>query len=937
MTGSFFRASVSCRRAATSRTCSLVCGLVLLAVLGPGRTLAEWQTHYIRQGDGQDGWIMRPALRQVVKHPDTTYNMPVALVEMDNGEIALLCSREKSHVDGTRTFEPIIAFSKDAGATWSDFMIVPGTMGRPQYLEWLGGGRLSFITEVFNNAGKPQRIFSLDSFDFLRADGYWVDGVCGHIGSVALRDGHVISAYGHYQLGATVLIKWKPDAEPAVAVPRIGIQIGPQANDLERYAADELAGYLRKLFRVDAKPATEPPAGADWILLVGTPQTNPAVAQALGSDGWPQVSEQGIVLKHARIHDHPALVIGGGSPAATLWAVYELVERWGVRYLLHGDVLPENAAPFALPKTDVVLEPNLRVRQWRTVNDFACGPESWGLEEQRRVIDQLAKLRFNRLFISVWSYQPFLDLQIKGVQRTSACLWYDFHYPITDDMPGRQIFGAEPEFWNPDLPRGASYKELSAAGERLIQGILAHAKSRGMQCAMDAILTEFPPEFAPLLPDTEKVQQLGAMSVVPGPKTSVDDPAVSDLATAVLQTTVNTYPDVDYVLLGMPEFRQWAGECERAWQTLDRKYHLEEKVKLADVLAAAGRRTGYPGGAERAMQEAKGDIVLLYFYDRLLTDLRALEGTSRPGVKIIINSAAEELFPILPRVLPPGSETLNFVDYTPTRILRRREVLAQIPARDLPTSLIYTLHDDNVGPLPQLATGSLHEITQDIRLHGWTGLSTRYWLIGDHDPCVSYLARTAWDAATTPESVYRDQIRATCGDACVDDLLTVFREVEQATVQLEWHGLGFGFPVPGMITKHWTPETLPAELASVRGNYERALAAARQTRAKSVPRGRPFVDYWIGRLEFGIGYFDAVAAVRLAARAEADGKRDESCQHAEAAVQHVRTAVEAYARVAGDQSDRGAIAILAEYVYRPLVEKVEQLRNRERWKGNAVP
>ncbi len=35
------------------------------------------------------------------------------------------------------------------------------------------------------------------------------------------------------------------------------------------------------------------------------------------------------------------LLIGGGSDTATLWAVDELVERSGVRYLLHGDVLPE--------------------------------------------------------------------------------------------------------------------------------------------------------------------------------------------------------------------------------------------------------------------------------------------------------------------------------------------------------------------------------------------------------------------------------------------------------------------------------------------------------------------------------------------------------------------------------------------------------------------
>ena len=57
------------------------------------------------------------------------------------------------------------------------------------------------------------RRFELDRFDFLRKDGYWVDGMCGHIGAVALPDGSVISAYGHYQLGAAVLVKWKPDAE----------------------------------------------------------------------------------------------------------------------------------------------------------------------------------------------------------------------------------------------------------------------------------------------------------------------------------------------------------------------------------------------------------------------------------------------------------------------------------------------------------------------------------------------------------------------------------------------------------------------------------------------------------------------------------------------------------------------------------------------------
>jgi hypothetical protein len=177
--------------------------------------------------------------------------------------------------------------------------------------------------------------------------------------------------------------------------------------------------------------------------------------------------------------------------------------------------------------------------------------------------------------------------------------------------------------------------------------------------------------------------------------------------------------------------------------------------------------------------------------------------------------------------------------------------------------------------------------------------------------------------------VYRDQLTAVCGEASIADMLTVFREVEAATVQLEWHGLGFTFPIPGMMMKHWQPQPLPAELAEVRDHYHRALVAARRASTRAPARGQPYIDYWLGRLEFGIGYFDAVHALREAARADKAGQRAEALRHAQAALLHVRTALEAYARVANDQSDRGAIATMAEYVYRPLKDKVDQLKQNQ--------
>ncbi|RKU10282.1 hypothetical protein C6502_12080 [Candidatus Poribacteria bacterium] len=706
---------------------------------------------------------------------------------------------------------------------------------------------------------------------------------------------------------------------------RVAVIISENAPELERFAAEQLCDYLEKLFGLQTRPRSSVSAEAKTLFLVGNLDADIDAQGVTENDAFPPVSEQGFILWHIQFQGRPSLVVKGGSPRATLWAVYELVERWGVRYLLHRDVLPA-LSTFYLPDLDVVMEPTLPVRQWRVINDFACGPEAWGMADYRPVLDQLAKLRFSRILLSVWPWQPFLHYEVKGIKRESATLWFDFHYPITDDMVGRHLFGDEEEFWNPDLPRGASYEEFTAAGEQLIHNLIDYAHQRGIECVIVATLTEFPPEFAPLLKDAQEVHQLAELTIVPSAETDIHDPALTELATAVLRATVDTYPEVDYVALGMPEFRQWSGLYERAWGALDAKYNISLQCSLDDVLTAATQRAAYPGGEERALQEVKGDIVALYFYNRLLNELHALKESRRPDMKFIYNSVAEELFPLLGNLVPHDWETLNFVDYTASRIVKRRKVLENVPSREHACSLIYTLHDDNVGLLPQLATGSLHELTQDLIRHGWAGFSTRYWLIADHDPCVAYLSKAAWEEGVTHEDVYRDQIRVVCGEECIEDMLMMFREVEATTIALEDHGLGLTFPVPGMLTKHWTPQPMSDELVEDRQGYQRALDAAHRAREKVQPSGQSYIDYWIGRLRFGIGYLNMIAAVRRAAIAEADGKPLDAIQNAETALATAREALEAYAEVVRDQSDRGAIAVMNEYVYRPLKEKIAALQ-----------
>ena len=134
--------------------------------------------------------------------------------------------------------------------------------------------------------------------------------------------------------------------------------------------------------------------------------------------------------------------------------------------LLGGDVYPEEKQPLVLPDVDRVFEPAFRARWFKTMGDFAMGTEGWGMADYRPLVDQLAKLKFNRIRVGSSPSQPFLDLKAGGLKKQFATLWYGYRYPITADMPGRRLFGSQTEFWNPDLPLpAAGYEKLAAAGK----------------------------------------------------------------------------------------------------------------------------------------------------------------------------------------------------------------------------------------------------------------------------------------------------------------------------------------------------------------------------------------------------------------------------------------------------------------------------------------
>ena len=688
------------------------------------------------------------------------------------------------------------------------------------------------------------------------------------------------------------------------------IVTGPDPDPVTAFAAAELARYVRDLFGVEAVIGPWPGEARTsvWLDAASAGQTAPDEPQSY------------TLRRFSRPAGGDHLLAAGGSPAATLWAVYELVRGWGVQFLLHGDLLPEAPGPLRLPDADRTRSPNLATRCWRLINDFACGPESWGLDENRRFIDQLAKLSFNEIMLSLWPWQSFVHYEFGGVAKRTGCSWFDFRYPLDEHTVGREAFGDATEFENPDLAGIRDYRERHAAARRLAGGIIVHAAARGISAGMSLSLLEHPPEFLPVIPGAHVARQLGEMTCVPGSEQAPDDPLLVELARAKLRAHLQCYPGVERLFLGFPEHREWLHRAEDAWQSLDRKYAISEVLTLERALAAARRRSDVHGGAERQVTRVLGDVAMLRLIDCVLEDRSVLQ---RPGhetpAQMVYGQPAEELLPILPRIAPPGSGTLMFIDYTARRAADQLHVMEHAVPEAMPSRFIFTLADDNVGVLPQLATAPLHTIATRMRAAGWSGFTTRHWLIGDLDPAVRYLARSCWDAGCTPEAAYRELALGVCGEGAAGLLVRAWQQVDLITDDLDRHGMGFSFPVPGMMEKHFLARTpLSDELRGVRERYAAALALAERATGRSRPAGAAFARYHAARLRFATGYLAAVAAVRQTGVAEAEGRRSDALESTVSALEHLTAALLAYAAVAADNSDRGAIASINEYCIRFL-------------------
>lgn len=627
------------------------------------------------------------------------------------------------------------------------------------------------------------------------------------------------------------------------ARPRVELVTGPNPPKLEQLAARELADQLKRLFDAETIIVTAP-TNAEHTILLGSPSTNPVTREVIGSH-WPALSEQGHLLRTIKQADRTMLVIGGGSPQATLWAAYEFGHQLGIRALLQGDFLPVQKRPFSLAEFNLVLEPSVRVRAWQTLDGGPIGWEGWGIEDHRRVLRQLAKQKINRIVLSLGPDQPFLDFTAAGVKKTSG--FFGKKFVVDGDTAGRKAFRGARVFENPDCADQGTYESRLKCGTALVHGIVDAAHELGMSTGINLAPLEFPAGIAAVLQGASEKQLLAA-------------------AEAQLLACLKQYPQADALYLVLPSDRKLALVAATEWNRLLKGIQSDSKRAFEVHFVVAD------GGLLPALNEALPNDTGVVLVD-----------------------------------LPSGSSTSESLPHK------------QIEIR---------LFDDAVGVLPQVALARLQPLAALVRQQKPDGWIIRTRVPSDVELSTYFLARYPFDPAATPDATTNEVITTIAGEGVADRLRKGFEMVDKAAQLITKHDRTFAVPGATIVTQHAQPtEPAPKWWAEVRELYTEAMNEMYRGNTRAREGGRGFILYNARRFEFGLTYISSLESVRQASVAKSKGDIEGQVASLEGAVEGMYNALGAFSEVARDQSDRGLIAVLNEFAYRPLAEQLKAIES----------
>jgi hypothetical protein len=511
-------------------------------------------------------------------------------------------------------------------------------------------------------------------------------------------------------------------AEPSTAP--VAVVCAERGTLAERLAAKEVRRYVYlrtgKLLPIVGKLEAAPPGG---VIVVTFPCQMRLEYFGLAENAGlqplskiPLLSDQ-YLLKTVEHKGRPLLVLSGGYPVGPLYAAYRLAEHLGVRFYLHGDVIPDARVALSMPQLDEMGKPLFGRRGIQPFHDFPEGPDWWNADAYKAILGQLPKLRMNFFGLhtypqggvgpepTVWigtadevgrggtvksSYpsRHFTTGNVTGAWGYKPMKTGDYSFGAAalfdrDDYAADYMQGTAP--WTKMSPEQSN--ELFDRFGSLLKDAFTFARQLGIKTCIG---TE-----TPLLIPTAVQERLKAAGKDPG------DPAVvREVYEGIFRRIMLAHP-LDYYWFWTPEGWTWGNVNQK-----------QVEATLADFRAAiaAARNVKAP------FILATCGWVLGPQQDRALFDNTLPKNMPMSCINREVGHAPVE----------PG--------------------FAKVQNR--PKWAIPWLEDDPALIIPQLWVGRMRQDAADALKYGCTGLMGIHWRTRILGPNVSALARAAWDQST---------------------------------------------------------------------------------------------------------------------------------------------------------------------------------------------
>ena len=196
----------------------------------------------------------------------------------------------------------------------------------------------------------------------------------------------------------------------AAGEPRI-IHLPEKPTDVQTFAASELQKYIyQRTHRL-------------LPIRTGSSASTPALRLATDTTLGPET--------YAISRENNSLTICGGSDIALLYGSYAYAEYLGVRFALHGDILPDT--PFDRSLLDCPTgrhTPLFAIRGLLPFHDFPEGPDLWDEDMYKACLSQMVKMKMN--FFSLHTYphvEPNVWIGQPGDVRADGTVTHS--YPTT--------------------------------------------------------------------------------------------------------------------------------------------------------------------------------------------------------------------------------------------------------------------------------------------------------------------------------------------------------------------------------------------------------------------------------------------------------------------------------------------------------------------------